>query len=58
MDITRFQIILQFSAVGLIESVNELIDTLDSEVTGEIVEQSDSVILTGSSSMFPGIITR
>ena len=37
------------------ESVNELIDTLDGRIKNEIVEQSASVYLTGASSMFPGI---
>lgn len=42
---------------GLIESVNQLIDTLNGEIKQEIVA-SQTVFLTGSSSMFPGLVER
>ena len=39
------------------ESVNQLIDTLNGEIKQEIVA-SQTVFLTGSSSMFPGMYNR
>ncbi|XP_063684845.1 actin-3-like isoform X2 [Bolinopsis microptera] len=41
---------------GLIGSVNQLIDTLNGQIKQDIVAQS--VFLTGSSSMFPGLVER